>query len=99
MPATERRRLLEGASETAPLSQQAVEAAVAIAAPRHGFGGQDQSSASSEPLMRRRRGSTGRSQQFTVKLRPDTMAEIYDIANIRNIPLAQVIEEAIAKMR
>ncbi|VXD04549.1 hypothetical protein SPHINGOT1_490048 [Sphingomonas sp. T1] len=32
---------------------------------------------------------------FSLKLRPDTLDYIYSIANGRNIPLAQVIEELV----
>jgi predicted DNA-binding ribbon-helix-helix protein len=32
---------------------------------------------------------------FSLKLRPDTLEYIYAIANDRNIPLAQVIEELV----
>ena len=43
---------------------------------------------------RRRRTPTGRDHQFTTRLRQDTLDFIYDEANGRNIPVAQVIEEA-----
>lgn len=45
-------------------------------------------------VPRRVRGS-GRDKQFTVKLRLDTMAYIYEQANMRSIPIAQVIEEMV----
>ena len=43
---------------------------------------------------RRRRQPTGRDHQFNVRLRRDTLDFIYAQANERNIPVAQVIEEA-----
>jgi hypothetical protein len=43
----------------------------------------------------RRVRSSGRDKQFTVKLRLDTMAYIYEQANVRSIPIAQVIEEMV----
>ncbi|MHB8286870.1 MAG: hypothetical protein ACYDD1_19630 [Caulobacteraceae bacterium] len=48
----------------------------------------------SEPVFARKRPKTGRDHQFNVRLRADTMEQIYDRANSRNIPVAQVIEEA-----
>jgi hypothetical protein len=47
----------------------------------------------SEP-PRRKRGA-GRSMPFSVKLAPATMEYIYEVANSRDIPLAQVIEELV----
>jgi hypothetical protein len=46
------------------------------------------------PVPRRRRQPTGRDHQFNVRLRAVTMEAIYAQANGRNIPVAQVIEEA-----
>lgn len=43
---------------------------------------------------RRKRGA-GRSMPFSVKLAPATMEYIYSVANSRDIPLAQVIEELV----
>lgn len=43
---------------------------------------------------RRKRGA-GRSMPFSVKLSPATMEYIYAVANSRDIPLAQVIEELV----
>lgn len=43
---------------------------------------------------RRKRGA-GRSLPFSVKLAPATMEYIYEVANTRDIPLAQVIEELV----
>ena len=44
--------------------------------------------------FKRRRQLTGRDHQFNVRLRRDTLDFIYSVANERNIPIAQVIEEA-----
>ena len=44
--------------------------------------------------FKRRRQLTGRDHQFNVRLRRDTLDFIYAVANERNIPIAQVIEEA-----
>ena len=49
----------------------------------------------STPQIPRRKRATGRSLSFSVKLRADTLEYIYAIANGRNIPLAQVIEELV----
>jgi hypothetical protein len=43
---------------------------------------------------RRKRQPTGRDHQFNVRLRRETLEFIYCQANGRNIPVAQVIEEA-----
>ncbi|CAN5222866.1 MULTISPECIES: hypothetical protein [Sphingomonadaceae] len=51
----------------------------------------------SEP-PRRKRGA-GRSMPFSVKLSPATMEYIYEVANSRDIPLAQVIEELVEAHR
>lgn len=47
---------------------------------------------------RRKRGA-GRSMPFSVKLAPGTMEYIYEVANSRDIPLAQVIEELVEAHR
>jgi hypothetical protein len=44
--------------------------------------------------FKRQRQLTGRDHQFNVRLRRDTLDFIYAEANERNIPIAQVIEEA-----
>lgn len=41
---------------------------------------------------RRKRGA-GRTMPFTTRLAPETFEYIYEVANTRDIPLAQVIEE------
>jgi hypothetical protein len=72
------------------------EDAVAAIAARNGFPDAaptpppvaDQSGA------RRQRQPTGRDHQFNVRLRRNTLDFIYAQANERNIPVAQVIEEA-----
>ena len=48
---------------------------------------------------RRLRQPTGRDHQFNVRLRKDTLDFIYGQANDRNIPVAQVIEEAMEALR
>lgn len=47
----------------------------------------------------RRRQPTGRDHQFTTRLRQDTLDAIYAEANARNIPIAQVIEEAMTALQ
>jgi hypothetical protein len=47
---------------------------------------------------RRQRQPTGRIHQFNVRLRAETLDAIYAQANTRNVPVAQVIEEAIAAL-
>jgi len=46
-------------------------------------------------VMRRKRKLLGRTQQFNVRLRPETVDIIYDEANSRDVPIAQVIEEMV----
>ncbi|MBB3588976.1 hypothetical protein [Sphingomonas sp. BK481] len=60
----------------------------------------EQLRANQTPQLPRRTRGAGRSVPFSLKLRPDTLEYIYSIANGRNIPLAQVIEELVdAHMR
>ena len=47
------------------------------------------------PQPPRRKRVTGRSVPFSIKLRADTLEYIYEIANDRDVPLAQVIEELV----
>jgi hypothetical protein len=47
------------------------------------------------PQPPRRKRMTGRSVPFSIKLRADTLEYIYEIANERDVPLAQVIEELV----
>ena len=72
------------------------ERAIAATAGRHGFAEavpvSDPHSRSAE--ARRRRQPTGRVHQLNVRLRADTIESIYAQANDRNVPVAQVIEEA-----
>ena len=90
-----KRRSLLGALDTPPaaLPDEVVEATAA----RSGF-------VTAAPVARpnidaaagprRRRLPTGRDHQFNVRLRIETLEAIYALANGRNIPVAQVIEEA-----
>ena len=47
------------------------------------------------PQPPRHKRVTGRSIPFSIKLRADTLEYIYEIANDRDVPLAQVIEELV----
>ncbi len=49
--------------------------------------------------MKRQRLSAGRTETFSTRLTPETKAAIYAEANARNIPIAQVIEEAMAAFK
>jgi hypothetical protein len=49
----------------------------------------------SQITVRRRRKPKGRTEQLNVRLRPDTIASIYEEANRRDVPIAQVIEEMV----
>ena len=85
--APRRRNLLAIAAATPdPLAQEDIAAVAA----RHGF----PSAAIPDASLRRRRQPTGRDHQFNVRLRRDTLDFIYAEANLRKIPVAQVIEEA-----
>ena len=80
------------------------DAAIAATAERNGFSSLPSSEANradnlSQSGMRRRRQPTGRVHQFNVRLRADTLEAIYEEANDRNIPVAQVIEEAMSFLR
>lgn len=50
---------------------------------------------SDEPVRRRVRKPKGRDHQFNVRLRRDTLDFIYEEANARNVPVAQVIEDMV----
>jgi hypothetical protein len=75
------------------------EEAIAVVAERNGFSSaaprEAPAPASSPEPRRRQRQLTGRDHQFNVRLRRDTLDFIYSQANGRNVPVAQVIEEAI----
>jgi len=93
-----RRNLLAVPATSDPLSQEAIAAVAA----RNGFpagapvdGPQQYDSG----IRRRYRQPTGRDHQFNVRLRRDTLDFIYAQANQRNIPVAQVIEEATEALR
>jgi hypothetical protein len=70
------------------------EAEIAAVASRNGF-----QSAATAPSSdagatpRRQRQLTGRVHQFNVRLKRGTVDFIYEQANSRNVPIAQVVEE------
>jgi len=84
---------------TAPTPDPVPQEAIAEIAARNGFAAMPAASPTAEASSRRRRQPTGRDHQFNVRLRQDTLASIYAEANGRNIPVAQVIEEAIDALR
>ena len=97
--APKRRNLL--ALAAAPSGQLSQDAIAAVAA-RNGFSAATAARASeavAEAYQRRRRQPTGRDHQFNVRLRRDTLDFIYAQANERNIPVAQVIEEAMEALK
>jgi hypothetical protein len=71
------------------------ETAIAAVAVRNGF----PAAGPGPQAQRRQRQPTGRDHQFNVRLRRDTLNFIYAVANERNIPVAQVIEEATEALR
>jgi 3-oxoacyl-ACP reductase-like protein len=80
--------------------------AIAAVAARNGFANAVPSIASAsfappvdQSALRRQRTPTGRDHQFNVRLRLDTRDFIYAQANERNIPIAQVIEEALDALK
>lgn len=82
------------------------EAAIAEVAARNGFSASAAPSprplpavAESTAAPRRQRQPTGRIHQFNVRLRQDTLDFIYGQANDRDIPIAQVIEEAMEALK
>lgn len=87
-----------GPSETPSASAEQAP----VAATRPGFdtvpvpvGEVDRLIANQAPQAPRRVRGGGRTMSFSLKLRPDTLDYIYGIANGRNVPLAQVIEELV----
>jgi hypothetical protein len=87
-----RRNLLAVPSTPEPLPREAIAAVAA----RNGF---PNVSLPASPPARRQRQAMGRDHQFNVRLRRDTLDFIYAQANERNIPVAQVIEEATEALR
>jgi len=90
-----KRRSLLGALDTPPRALP--DEVVAATAARSGFVSDAPVAKSNiDPAAgpRRRRLPTGRNHQFNVRLRIETLNAIYAQANGRNIPVAQVIEEA-----
>jgi hypothetical protein len=85
-----RRNLLASPSTPDPLPQEAIAAVAA----RNGFLAAVSPPAPPSIVSRRKRQPTGRDHQFNVRLRRETLEFIYCQANGRNIPVAQVIEEA-----
>jgi hypothetical protein len=70
------------------------EAEIAAVASRNGFPSVPTTpSNDTGATPRRQRQLTGRVHQFNVRLRRETVDFIYQQANSRNVPIAQVIEE------
>jgi hypothetical protein len=103
MSSPQRRNLLAGLERAAT---PVPEKEIVEAAKRHGFSTGEGDVRASPPAVpanaqapaRRQRQPTGRDHPFSVRLRADTHAAIYAEANGRNIPVAQVIEEAVAAL-
>lgn len=93
----------------APILDPLPEQAIAAIAARNGFeppaspvappAAQPALIQADSAARRRHRQPTGRDHQFNVRLRRDTLDFIYAQANDRNIPVAQVIEEAAEALR
>ncbi len=68
-------------------------AEIAAVASRNGFQPATVPGSDTEATPRRQRQLTGRVHQFNVRLKRETVDFIYEQANSRNVPIAQVIEE------
>lgn len=104
-----RRNLLAGLERRQPEQREPDDAAIVRVAERHGFARSEAApppaAAPAAPVpvddgehevtLRRRRKLRNRTQQFNVRLRPDTVDVIYEEANGRDVPIAQVIEEMV----
>jgi hypothetical protein len=76
------------------------DAEIAAVASRNGFQSAPTTPTSDTGVTpRRQRPPTGRDHQFNVRLRRETVDFIYEQANSRNVPIAQVIEEMAAAMK
>ena len=101
--APKRRSLLADLERPTP---RIAEADITATAGRHGFvepPGDAMAPGVGEPAnrpnaARRQRQPTGRVHQLNVRLRAQTIESIYALANGRDIPVAQVIEEAMAAL-
>jgi len=95
MNETMKRRNLLAGLDVPPRNPQ--DEAIAVAATMHGFAsnpaGEPQAHEAMSPTRRHRR-PIGRVHQLNVRLRAETLEAIYAQANGRNIPIAQVIEDA-----
>lgn len=98
MTTPQRRSLLAGLESHQPTPPPAPE--ITEAAARHGFAVTAATAANGtdNQAAGRQRQKIGRDQPFSVRLRGDTRAAIYAQANGRNVPVAQVIEEAMAAL-
>jgi hypothetical protein len=101
MNTPQRRNLLAGLSTVAPTDDAPVgapEAVLEAAAERHGFAppAPARTAVIAPVTQRRERKSVGRSHQLSVKIKPEAANLIYAEANRLNVPIAQVIEDAIA---
>ena len=93
-----RRNLLAGLAVERSEPSPSIEDVVAVTAARHGFVSPHEAptqAGATSAAPRRQRKLLGRTQQFNVRLRPTTVEQIYDIANSRDVAIAQVIEDAL----
>lgn len=90
-----RRRLLDGLPPAPPVEHTPPSEVVAEAAQRNGFGYAIEPVREGAGPIKRVRKSVGRTHPLNVRLKPATVATIMGIANDRDIPVAQVIEELI----
>lgn len=90
---SERRSLLSGLQKPVIVTPDADSETVKAAAERRGFGFATQPVHPDASPVRRVRQSVGRTHPLNVRLKPATVATIMEIANGRDIPIAQVIEE------
>ncbi len=75
------------------------EEEIAAVASRNGFQPASKPSSDTGTTPRRQRQLTGRVHQFNVRLKLETADYIYQQANSRNVPVAQVIEEMVEALR
>lgn len=95
----QRRNLAAAFAAPEPIPQEAIAAVAA----QNGFPpvvtSTPSASVAESVSRRRQRQPTGRDHQFNVRLRKDTLDFIYAQANERNIPIAQVVEEAMEALK
>ncbi len=81
---------------TKPRKETAVEEeTIARIAEQHNFPSRQAPKAPKEPRRKRRVYTTGRNQQFNIKATAETVERFYKMADERQVPLCELLEQAL----